>query len=259
MQNNQTILKELLSLSHQLGDAERAWAILGEGNTSARVDGDTFLVKASGSQLGQLREDQLVAVRFAPLLAALAGTETPDDQATKCLLAEACVVEGAKTPSVETLFHADLLSIPGVSFIGHTHVTSINGLLCSENGWNLMQRGSRLFPDEVVVCGVASCCVPYTDPGLPLARAIHDAVRKHTDRYGDYPKTIYLQSHGFIALGATAQEVYSITLMADKAAKILLGAIAAGGPRFMPDSDIARIASRPDEHVRQRELGLKAG
>jgi rhamnose utilization protein RhaD (predicted bifunctional aldolase and dehydrogenase) len=259
MQNPRNTLEELLSLSRQLGASEQGWAILGEGNTSARIDDDTFLVKASGSQLGHLREDQLVAVRFAPLLAALDGGDTPDDQTTRRLLAEACVQTGAKTPSVETLFHANLLSIPGVAFIGHTHVTSINGLLCSENGWNLMQRGGRLFPDEIVVCGVAPCCVPYTDPGLPLARAIRDAVRKHIEVYGAYPKTIYLQSHGFIALGATSQEVLSITMMADKAAKIMLGAIAAGGPRFMPDSDIARIATRPDEHVRQRELGLKAG
>jgi len=259
MAENQNVLEELLGLSHDLGAPDRGWAILGEGNTSARIDQDTFLVKASGSQLSQLREDQLVAVHFAPLAAALASGETLDDAATRKLLTDSCVREGVKTPSVETLFHADLLSLPGVSFIGHTHVTSINSLLCSDNGWALMQQGGRLFPDEIVVCGIAPCCVPYTDPGLALARAIHDAVRKFSDDYGTPPKTIYLQNHGFIALGATAREVHSITMMADKAAQVLLGAIAAGSPRFLSDAAVSRIATRPDEHVRQRELGLKAG
>ena len=68
--------------------------------------------------------------------------------------------------------HAFLLTLPGVEFVGHTHVTRINGLLCSARGWEALQAGRRMFPDEIVVCGVAPCCVPYVDPGIPLARAL---------------------------------------------------------------------------------------
>ncbi len=249
-------LDELLTLAHDLGDPGRGWAILGEGNVSARLDDDTFLVKASGSQMATLRQEQLVEVAFDTLTSAVSGSDVLDDASTKQLLMDSCLQQGAPMPSVETLFHADLLSLPGVAFIGHTHVTSINGLLCSENGWSLIQKGGRLFPDEIVVCGVAPCCVPYTDPGLPLARAIHSHVAAYRDRYGEVPKTIYLQNHGFIALGKSAREVLSITMMADKAAQILLAAIAAGTPRFLSDADVARIANRPDEHLRQRQLGL---
>ncbi|NBX60264.1 MAG: class II aldolase, partial [Opitutaceae bacterium] len=42
------LTKQLLELSHQLGREDRALAILGEGNTSARLSADTFVVKASG-------------------------------------------------------------------------------------------------------------------------------------------------------------------------------------------------------------------
>ena len=42
-------LPALLRLSHELGNLQRPLAILGEGNTSARLDDRTFLVKASGS------------------------------------------------------------------------------------------------------------------------------------------------------------------------------------------------------------------
>jgi ribulose-5-phosphate 4-epimerase/fuculose-1-phosphate aldolase len=252
-----SILQELLTLAHDLGDSGRGWAILGEGNVSARLDDETFLVKASGSQMATLRPEQLVEVEFVSLTAAVKGTDVMDDVATKQSLIDSCRHAAAPMPSVETLFHADLLSLPGVAFIGHTHVTSINGLLCSENGWSLMQAGGRLFPDEIVVCGVAPCCVAYTDPGLPLARAIHSQVAAFQDRHDDIPKTVYLQNHGFIAIGKSAREVLSITQMADKAAKILLGAIATGTPRFLSDADVARIATRPDEHLRQRQLGLK--
>src|SRR6187402_1221955 len=106
MLENQNVLEELLSLLHDLGAPGQGWAILGEGNTSARIDNETFLVKASGSQLSQLREDQLVAVKFAPLAAVLASGKTLDDTATKKLLTDSCVRQGVKTPSVETLFHA---------------------------------------------------------------------------------------------------------------------------------------------------------
>ena len=251
------ILPQLLILSHDLGDAGRKWAILGEGNTSARLSETSFLVKASGSQLRTLAGNQLVEVSFAPLLEALHSSEEWSDERTRDLLSACCVHADSRTPSVETIFHAGLLSLPGVNFVGHTHITSINSLLCSRGGWDLMQQQKRLFPDEVVVCGVASCCVPYVDPGLPLARTILARVQEFMQRYGAVPKTIYLQNHGFIALGATSSEVLSITQMADKAAHILIGAIACGEPMFMSDADVSRIATRPDEHLRQRALGLK--
>ncbi len=46
-------------------------------------------------------------------------------------------------------------------------------------------------------------------------------------------------------------------LMAQKAASIFLGASALGGPRFLSPEQVARIGGRPDEHYRQRALGLK--
>ena len=47
----------LIKLSHDLGREDRAWAILGEGNASIRLDAETFLVKASGCNLGTLTKD----------------------------------------------------------------------------------------------------------------------------------------------------------------------------------------------------------
>jgi len=69
------------------------------------------------------------------------------------------------------------------------------------------------------------------------------------------PKVILMQNHGLIALGRTAQQVENITAMAVKAARVLLGAYALGGPRFLTARDVARIHTRPDELYRRRVSG----
>ena len=257
MPDRSTKLTELLELSHVLGDPSHDWAILGEGNTSTALDGDTFYVKASGSELRTLTAEQVSEVRFQPVMDALGDTREFSDTETKELLLGACIGGTGRMPSVETLLHAYLLTLPGIEFIGHTHVTSVNGLLCSREGWNAMQAGGRLFPDEIVVCGVAPCGVPYVDPGLPLARALRDKVIEYIEEFNAAPKTIYLQNHGFIALGKSAAEVRSITLMADKAARILLGALSCGTPTYLSPENVKRIHTRPDEHYRQRAIGVR--
>ena len=251
------LISQLLILSHELGKSGHDWAILGEGNTSVVMDDDHFMVKASGSQLATLTKEQMVLVRFAPILDALNSGNSYTDREIKQLLTSSTVAAGALVPSVETMLHGYLLTLPGVNFVGHTHITSINGLLCSRRGWEAVSSGGRLFPDEIVVCGIAPCCVPYVDPGVPLARALKTKIEEYTARYGTPPKTIYLQNHGFIAVGKTAEEVVSITKMADKCARIMLGTFVCGGPQFLAPEQIERIATRPDEHDRQRALGLK--
>ena len=53
-------------------------AILGEGNTSARISDDTFIVKASGSSLGTLQAGQVAKCRFDGLLPALDAKKMTD-------------------------------------------------------------------------------------------------------------------------------------------------------------------------------------
>jgi len=63
-----------------------------------------------------------------------------------------------------------------------------------------------------------------------------------------------LQNHGLIALGKTAKQVQALTAMSDKAARILVGSYACGGPQPMEPEAICRIDSRADEHYRQRMI-----
>jgi len=246
------ILEEILSLSHELGRPENDLAILGEGNTSARIDDETFYVKASGSELRTLRADQVVRVRHDVCRELLDGPALSDEQ-IKAGLARAVADEDvAVRPSVETIMHAALLQLDGVHFVGHTHPTAINAITCAEGFGEMLQR--RLFPDQVVVCGPSAALVPYVDPGLPLAAEVLAAARAYLQHYGEAPKTIYMKNHGFIALGKSAKQVAQISAMAVKSARILLGSFNAGGPVFMSADDVARIGGRDDEHYRQRVL-----
>jgi ribulose-5-phosphate 4-epimerase/fuculose-1-phosphate aldolase len=65
-----------------------------------------------------------------------------------------------------------------------------------------------------------------------------------------------MQNHGTIALGASWQAVLTAMLMAEKAAKIFVGAAALGGPVFFSKENVARISGRPDEAYRQRALKM---
>jgi rhamnose utilization protein RhaD (predicted bifunctional aldolase and dehydrogenase) len=196
-----------------------------------------------------------VRVAFERVRAMLAGPDLSDEETRQALQAAKVDPSAAGHPSVETVLHALCLELPGVNFVGHTHPTAINMITCSTN-FELALSG-RLFPDEIVLCGPAAVLVPYTDPGLPLARAVRQRIDAYIDVHGETPKTIYMQNHGFIALGGTPQQVENITAMAVKAARILVGAHSLGGPRFMTPQAVARIHTRPDEHYRQRLLGQR--
>jgi rhamnose utilization protein RhaD (predicted bifunctional aldolase and dehydrogenase) len=247
------ILAQLVTMSNNLGDPALDYVILGEGNTSARADADTFWVKASGTELRTTAASGFVRVRVDGVLALLETDDISDDDVKAGL--EAAKVDPAATarPSVETVLHAVALQLEGVNFVGHTHPTAINALTCSA-AFETAVSG-RLFPDEIVICGPALVVVPYTDPGVPLARKVRDLIDQYIDEYQEVPKVILMQNHGLIALGRTAQQVENITAMAVKAARVLLGTYVLGGPHFLTARNVDRIHTRPDELYRRKLLG----
>ncbi len=246
-------LEELLSLSRELGNPDRHLAILAEGNTSARGPAETFWVKGSGHNLSTLTSHGIASCRAAELLSLLDRKKVTDEEMTAALLA-ARTDPAAPKPSVEAVFHAWLLTLPDVNFVGHTHPVSVNSLLCTRHGRTFARR--RIFPDEIVCCGAESVYVPYCDPGLKLAQAIRSETTAYLRRRGEVPRVILLENHGLIALGKSGPAVLAATLMADKAARIFLGAAATGPIRFLTPAHVARIAGRPDEHHRQKILGI---
>jgi len=238
----------LLNLSHELGREDRTFAVLGEGNVSARLTEVSFLVKASGSTLANLQENDLVQCNASMLLAQLDKSSLSDAEMETMLLA--CRTDSSsKKPSIEALFHSYLLTLPNIEFVSHTHPLGVNQIMCSPRAQVFAKR--RIFPEQIVYCGLSSVLVPYTDPGLPLAQSIRRESESYLKKYRRAPQTILLKNHGLITLGPTAQAVWAAAVIAEKAATIFIGAAGLGGPTYMSQKNSLRIWQRPDEHYRR--------
>ena len=248
-----TPLVKLIELSRRIGSDPARFAILGEGNTSTRSGSDTFWVKASGTSLATAERDSFTECRRSVLAPLWEADDLPDAKIDEVLMDSRVKVDSRK-PSTEALFHAYLLSLPAIEWVAHTHPISVNGILCSPRATDFAKL--RMFPDEIVCGGEESVLVPYTDPGVPLAKAIRNGVDKYQKNTGIMPRMILLQNHGLIAIGPSAGSVEATTRMAEKAAGIFLGAASLGGPVFLPAGQVRRISGRPDELYRQKQLKL---
>ena len=245
-------LAGLLALSHQISREDRRLAILGEGNTSADLGDGTFLVKSSGCSLSDIDESGVSRVKMAPILAAL-DDQTLDDSGVRTVLEYSRADASPKLPSVETLMHAVCLSEGGAKWVGHCHAESVMSIVCSEHGGKPFLK--HIFPDAIVVCGRHVAAVPYIDPGLELAREVRRVLREFRAAHGSAPKVILLENHGPVALGASDKEVLNILLMLDKWARVLVGTLAVGAPKFLPSAVSERIDKRPDEDYRRAQIG----
>jgi rhamnose utilization protein RhaD (predicted bifunctional aldolase and dehydrogenase) len=250
-QDSVFVQARLVELSREFGRA--SWTILGEGNVSSRIDHNIFAVKSSGSNLATLTETELTHCYFDRLLPVL-DRENVSESEIEELLRGSRVLPVALKPSVETFFHAYLLTLPGVNYVGHTHPVPVNQILCSGLGTSFAEE--RRFPDEVVCCGPMSLLIPYEDPGLALAKRIRRDVQTFERKQGKTPKVILLENHGVITIGQSVDAVRVAMSMTVKAAEIFVGAHALGGNVPMPQREIDRIENRLDEEYRRRMLQI---
>lgn len=225
-----TQLTKLVALTRDLGKPDRDYVILGEGNTSVRASDDTFWVKSSGNRMADIDETGFVRVRTKHVLSLLDRPTLTESQVRDHLADARLDPQALAVPSIETALHALCLTLGGATFVGHTHPTPVNAILCAADAADAF-RGS-VFPAESLVCG-EPLFVPYAPPGQPLARALAEALRSRLSRRDAPPRALLLQNHGLVALGSTTQQVLDITEMMVKAARILLGTHVVGGPRFI--------------------------
>ena len=135
-------LTELVRLSRSLGRPERELVVLGEGNTSALVDGERFVVKASGTSLADAAPESFVELRLHTTLGLL-DFDTPTDEELSEGIMAARTGEGPR-PSIEAVMHALGLTEGGAQFVGHTHPTAVNAILCSDRAEALV--AGAIFP-----------------------------------------------------------------------------------------------------------------
>ncbi len=246
------ILDELVTMSQNIARPEMDCVILGEGNTSARIDEESFYVKGSGQYMAKVGREGYVEILFEPALAVLDGPDLTDDEIKEALFACRKDKSGTLKPSVETILHAFLLTLPGVNFVAHTHPTAVNMILCSKKAEEVYS--GRIFPDEIVYCGIEPLYIGFVDPGIPLARALRQKVNEYIEKHNIPPKVILIQNHGFIALGSNAHECEAITAMGVKTARVLAGTYIFGGPKYFTEENVKRIYTRPDEAYRRSQF-----
>ena len=206
-------MDEVIEVARRFG-RDPEFARGGGGNASVKIDGVLY-IKPSGVALATLAADDLVPLDMEPLLALLhagdsgaedgpAPVDAPGDPARReaprairsCARRwrPASPMHGGRRPSVELLFHTLLPE----RLVMHTHPIDINAVTCNRDGEAL---ADRLFGDRAL-------WVPYTDPGLPLARAIVEARRSHVARVGGpAPAITIMQNHGIIVGGDSAAEI----------------------------------------------------
>jgi rhamnose utilization protein RhaD (predicted bifunctional aldolase and dehydrogenase) len=236
---------ELVALTRRIGDPAADLVVLAEGNTSVRLPGDRFAVKASGSRMDLAEAGDFVVGELPELVDVLERGGTDQETLSRLLSA------GGSRASIETLVHVVALAA-GATWVAHTHPTAVVGLLSVREAEELWS--APLFPDEAVVLG-EPVWVPYAAPGIALGTAVHAAVRERLDRDGAAPRLVLLGNHGIVALGATATEVETITTMAVKAARVRSVALGAGVVAPLGLDHARELAGRPDEAARRTLLG----
>ncbi len=219
------LVSELISVANTFG-ADPEYSRAGGGNASVKLDG-VLHIKPSGVPLATLTAADLVGLRLDVLLDALRSDEPVEGDPVQAAAAKALVnAPGGRRPSVEILFHA---LIPD-ALVLHTHPLVANALTCNTDAEALV---SRLLGDDAVF-------VPYTDPGVPLAREVEARRTAYTERTGQpAPGITFLGNHGIIVSGNSAAE---LTERAERLTATIAAAIAAG-----PSSGSGSMTAEPVE------------
>lgn len=224
------LIRGVIELSQRFG-RDPEYSRGGGGNSSVKADGVVY-IKPSGVPLATLEADDLVPLATGPLLDLLLKGGDEDDEArlpdapdpvmraaAKVRLAEA----KGRRPSVELMFH----SLLPERFVLHTHPIVPNAVTCNQDGEAIMRR---LFADDAL-------WVPYTDPGLPLARKIHELREAHRQRTGKpAPRITFMGNHGIIVSADSTHEVAELCgrVMATVSAELDRFQIAVGSPSRTP-------------------------
>lgn len=174
----------------------------GGGNTSVKFDDSLMAIKASGFCLAQIENNNAYAVLDYAAIRKFYAQNNPakmtdvEAQGSAAAKAATQVVEGLPQlrPSVEAGFHS-LLD----TFVLHIHPVYANMAACSA-------EGAAVVRDALAGMSESHAFVPYINPGAKLTFAIQAARAETEAATGKKPKIIFMQNHGLILTGDTADE-----------------------------------------------------
>lgn len=185
-------------ISHKYG-ADPRFVLAGGGNTSYK-DEDFLYIKGSGTSLATITKDGFVKMSREGLASIWEKTYSQEADKREAevlsdMMAARCAGEESKRPSVETLLH----NLFEQSYVLHIHPAMINGLTCSVQGKDAMQR---IFPDAI--------WIEETEPGYVLASKCRDRINEYECRTGDSAYLLFLQNHGVFFAADSEEEMTEI-------------------------------------------------
>lgn len=190
-------IQQLIEISNFYGK-NKNFVIAGRGNISYK-NKDRMWIKANGYSMATIGEDGFVILDRKKLQVISSKEYNKDilirENQVKKDTAAACISSG-KRSSVETLLH----EVINYSFVTHTHPTLVNGLLCSINA---REEVNRIFGDEVLF-------IPYTDPGYVLFKEVEKRILEYRKQMTEDPKILLLENHGIFVSGDTTDEIKKI-------------------------------------------------
>ncbi len=212
-------IQDLISISQYYGNDTR-FVIAGGGNTSYKNE-DKIWVKASGSSLATITEEGF-AVLDRSLLSAMADKQYSNDTAEREEQVkgdlEAATITKGKRPSVETSMH----NVINYSFVVHLHPTLVNGLMCSQNA---KQELEKLFGEQALL-------IEYTDPGYILFKRVDDRIKDFRKKFAKEPQVIWLQNHGIFVADNDIERIKEIyTEIFNKIENSIVSKLPMGGDR----------------------------
>ena len=196
-------LDQLVHLSHLMGQDPRL-VQPGGGNTSTK-EGDTLLVKGSGTDLRTITREGFTRLSLSRL-AALRDVDSMSDAEMMRFMASCMLAEGP-APSVETPLH----SLLPYRVIAHTHDVATMSLTNIRDA-EAERLVAELFEGRIVY-------LPYVRPGFPLARMVGRMVGPADGpgtraaggggRIPDEAIGMVLAHHGLVVWGDNAEECYA--------------------------------------------------
>ncbi|HEX9308758.1 MAG TPA: class II aldolase/adducin family protein [Anaeromyxobacter sp.] len=203
--------EELVEIGRRLHARDLVGAA--EGNLSARLGDDRFLVTASGVSKGHLSETDLVVV---------------DGRGERR--------SGSGRPSTETRMHlAAYAARPDVGAVVHAHPITAVALTVAG-----LPPPSDLVPEAAVTLGPLAVA-PFATPGTDeVAASLAPLLAGHD--------VILLERHGAVALGRTLAEAFERMETLERVARVALAARLLGRCEPLSADAVARVlaaAGRP--------------
>lgn len=168
----------------------------GGGNSSYKISSNKMAIKASGVQLSDITEKEGFALVNPEVIRDYFikndAIETITEEDGNHILQKAHLQGGR--PSIETFLHAI-----SDKYTLHTHPIVVNALACRKGGMEILKQ---LFPKSLLVS--------YATPGVELAIEYFRSYREVSNTAHNVD-IVFLQNHGLVVSGKTADEVIEKT------------------------------------------------